>query len=124
MSLLSEFRSRARHVIGPIVGIAAVGYFAFHAVNGGRGILAFRKLRIEAVAVRGLAEDTAIERRVLENRVRLLEPRSLDPDMLEERARVMLNYGYPDEIVILDKNAGISHNLSPERSRRETKLRP
>ncbi len=103
MSLLSEFRSRARHVIGPIVGIAAVGYFAFHAVNGGRRLLTFRKLRIEVVAVRRLAEDTAIERRVLENRVRLLEPRSLDPDMLEERARIMLNYGYPDEIVILDK---------------------
>ncbi len=103
MSLLSEFRSRARHIIGPIVGIAAVGYFAFHAVNGERGLLVFRKLRIEVAEVRRLARDTAGERRVLENRVRLLEPRGLDPDMLEERARVMLNYGYPDEIVIFDK---------------------
>jgi cell division protein FtsB len=106
MSLLSEFRSRARHVIGPIVGIAAVGYFAFHAVNGDRGLLALRKLRIEVVKVRKLARDIALERRTLENRVRLLEPRSLDPDMLEERARIMLNYGYPDEVVILYKKPG------------------
>ena len=102
MSLLSEFRSRARYVIGPIVGIAAVGYFAFHAINGERGLLVYRKLRIEVAEARQLAKNTALERRVLENRVRLLEPRSLDLDMLEERARVMLNYGYPDEIVIFD----------------------
>ncbi len=102
MSLLSEFRSRARYIVGPIVGIAAVGYFAFHAVNGGRGLLVLRKLRIEVAAVRQLAEKTAVERRVIENRVRLLEPRNLDPDMLEERARIMLNYGYPDEVVIFD----------------------
>ncbi len=102
MSLLSEFRSRARYIIGPTVGIAAVGYFAFHAVTGDQGLLALRKLRIEVVKVRKLARDTASERRALENRVRLLEPRSLDPDMLEERARIMLNYGYPDEVVILD----------------------
>ncbi len=103
MSLLSEFRSRARYVIGPIVGIAAVGYFAFHAVNGERGLLAFRQLRIEVAEMRKLAGDTASERLALENRVRLLEPRGLDPDMLEERARIMLNYGYPDEIVIFAK---------------------
>lgn len=105
MSLLSEFRSRARHIIGPTIGIAAVGYFAFHAVNGDRGLLALRKLRIEVATVRELAKDTAAKRRTIENRVRLLEPGSLDPDMLEERARVMLDYGYPDEVVILDKSA-------------------
>ncbi len=40
----------------------------------------------------------------MENRVRLLEPGSLDPDMLEERARLMLNYGHADDIVILEGN--------------------
>jgi len=100
MSLLSEFRSRARYIIGPIIGIAAVGYFAYHAVNGGRGLLALRQLQREAADARQLAEITASQRLVFENRVRLLHPRSLDPDMLEERARVMLNYGYPDDVVV------------------------
>ena len=30
-----------------------------------------------------------------------ISPGSLDPDMLEERARLMLNYGFPDDTVIL-----------------------
>ena len=31
---------------------------------------------------------------------------SLDPDMLEERARIMLNYGHIDDIVALDQKKG------------------
>ena len=31
----------------------------------------------------------------------LLRPDNFDPDMLEERTRVMLNYVHPDEIVIM-----------------------
>ncbi len=49
-----------------------------------------------------VADSTELIRRNLETRVRLLEPRSLDPDMLEERARVMLNYAYQNDVVILD----------------------
>ena len=43
------------------------------------------------------------QRERLEHRVQLMEPDSLDPDLLEERARLMLNYGYPNDIVILEK---------------------
>jgi cell division protein FtsB len=41
------------------------------------------------------------QRKELEHRVSLLHPDSLDPDMLDERARVMLNYGLKDDIVII-----------------------
>ncbi|MGH6933344.1 MAG: FtsB family cell division protein [Dongiaceae bacterium] len=50
-----------------------------------------------------LAELTD-ERRAVEHRVTLLRPESLDPDMLEERARVMLNFGEPDDRLIIIKN--------------------
>jgi cell division protein FtsB len=30
-----------------------------------------------------------------------MRPDQLDPDMLEERARLMLSVGHPDEVVIL-----------------------
>ncbi len=42
------------------------------------------------------------ERKALEARVKLLYPESLDADMLEEWARRLLNYGLPDEAVVLD----------------------
>ena len=44
--------------------------------------------------------EIAARRRTLERRVRLLNPAGLDPDMLDERARLMLNFGLADEIVI------------------------
>jgi cell division protein FtsB len=37
----------------------------------------------------------------LDRRARLLRPDHLDPDMLEERARIMLNMGRDDEVIIL-----------------------
>ncbi len=36
----------------------------------------------------------------MERRVTLLSNTSLDLDMLEERARVMLNYAHPDDLII------------------------
>ena len=45
-------------------------------------------------------------RQAIEHRVRLLHPMSIDPDMLDERARLMLNYARPDDIVILEWGKG------------------
>ena len=103
MNFLKEIRMRARYVIGPVIGISAVTYFAFHAVQGDRGLVAWWKLRqhIEVASV-NLREVTK-KRLALERRVSLLHPESLDPDMLEERARIMLNYGHIDDIVALDQ---------------------
>lgn len=100
MSLIGEFRARARHVVGPVLGVLAIGYFGFHAIHGDRGLIAWNHLKLQVEAAQGILDDTSVERRVLENRVRLLNPRSLDPDMLDERARLMLNIGRDDEIVI------------------------
>jgi cell division protein FtsB len=108
MGLIAEFRARARHVIGPVLGFCAAGYFAYHVVHGDRGLIAWIDLQRKVEAMRAALARIEAERQTLENRVQLLHPQSLDPDLLEERARVMLNYGYPDDIVILDprKRAG------------------
>ena len=103
MSIFKEIRLRARHVIGPVLGISAVTYFGFHAVQGDRGLMAWWKLRqhIEVASIN--LKEVNKERLTLERRVRLLNPKTLDPDMLEERARIMLNYGHIDDIVVLDQ---------------------
>jgi cell division protein FtsB len=101
MGLIAEFRARARHVIGPVLGFCAAGYFAYHVVHGDRGLIAWVDLQRKVEAMRAALARIEAQRRTLENRVQLLHPQSLDPDMLEERARAMLNYGYPDDIVIL-----------------------
>jgi cell division protein FtsB len=51
------------------------------------------------------AEETLAQldetRTTLDRRASLLRPDHLDPDMLEERARLMLNMGRDDEVVVL-----------------------
>lgn len=100
MGLLAEFRSRARHVVGPVLAIFAIVYFAYHAVQGERGLIALWHLNARIETARHSLVGASARRRTLERRVRLLGGATLDPDMLDERARVMLNYALPDETVI------------------------
>jgi len=103
MGILAEIRIRARHVVGPVIGVCAVGYFAYHAVHGGRSLLAWRILEQRVAELRTEAAAVRNDRRTLEHRVRLLHPGSLDADMLDEAARHMLNFGHPDDLVIVIK---------------------
>ena len=102
MGLFQEMRARARYVIGPVLGVCAVGYFAFHVVHGDRGLIAWWDIKQRVAAAKQTLAVAHAERQTLERRVRLMNPGSLDSDMLEERARLMLNYGYPNDIIILE----------------------
>jgi cell division protein FtsB len=104
MDFLVELRYRIRHVIGPVIGICVLAYVAYHAVNGDRGLIAWRTYEKDVARAKAELERVSGERRALAEQVRLLHPESLDPDMLEEWARRLLNYGHPDEIVIITGN--------------------
>jgi len=80
-------------------------YFGFHAVHGDRGLLTYWRLQHEIQDTRTILEDTTLQRLTLERQVRLLRPDSLDLDMVEERARLMLNLGHPNDLVILGETA-------------------
>lgn len=102
MEFVAELKKRARHVIAPALGALAIGYFAYHALHGDRGLFALWRLeqKVAEAEQRHAALDARRQR--LERRVKLLHPDSLDPDMLEERARAMLNFGRPGEYVFLE----------------------
>lgn len=100
MVLMTEIRRRARHAVGPFIGAAVVAYFGFHMVQGDRGLVAWWHLRQEIAEAEATVQKISAERLELAHRVSLLRPDSIDPDMLEERARLMLNVGRPDELVI------------------------
>ena len=103
MGLLQEFRTRARYVLAPPLCLLAVGCVAYHVVQADRGLFAWWNIKQRVGAAKAALEVLQGERELLENRVRLLNPGSLDLDMLEERALLMLNYGHDDDIVILEK---------------------
>jgi cell division protein FtsB len=100
MQVRREFQRRLKALAAQLLGACLAGYFIYHAVQGDRGILAWLRVnqQLEA-AQQELAKSTA-DRAALEQRVALLSNSSLDLDMLEERARVMLNFSDPNDIII------------------------
>ncbi|MFT5438409.1 MAG: cell division protein FtsB [Alphaproteobacteria bacterium] len=100
MSVVLEIRRRGRHVAGSIFGALLFAYFILHAIQGDRGLLAWVQLRQQiAVAESGL-EISEANRNSWENRAALLARGRIDPDMLDERARIVTGFGRADEIVI------------------------
>ena len=77
-------------------------YFTYHLLNGDRGLLSWWKLQKRVSKAETTVHVISNQKIRLENHVKLLNPSSLDPDMLEERARLMLNFGHPDDVIILD----------------------
>lgn len=75
-------------------------YFVYHMTQGERGILSWIRLRHTINEAETQLTDLQKTRETLEKRVRLLHPQSLDKDMLEERARVVLNFADKEEVVI------------------------
>lgn len=101
MDAIREIRRRARHAVGPVCGALLLGYFVYHAVQGERGLLAWRLVDQQIASAEATLDEVRAVHERLERRVSLLEPSGIDPDMLEERARVMLNLVHPDEVVIV-----------------------
>ena len=100
MQLLEEIRCRLRQIAPQALAAAAVAYFAFHAIQGERGLLAYKRLTDELQETQLVAGEVAKQRARWEHKVSLLRPEGIDPDMLEERARVLLNYLREDEMMI------------------------
>ncbi|HEY6982904.1 MAG TPA: septum formation initiator family protein [Reyranella sp.] len=91
---------RPRQILAPVIFATVFGYFGYHLVNGDRGLLAMVHLQREnQIADQNLAEAEAT-RKIWELRVSELRNQSLDPDMLDERARILLNYAGKDEIIV------------------------
>ena len=101
MAIISELRQKARQIALPVVAACFVAYFLYHAVQGDRGIIAWVVLNQQISDAEAMLAAVSAERAALERRVELLRPESLDPDLLEERARIVLNFARPDELVIL-----------------------
>jgi cell division protein FtsB len=92
MTLIPELKRRARHVVGPLIGSLLVVYFAYHAVEGDRGIRAWQRLDGEINEAQAVRDRLSDQQAAFEKRVAMLRPESLDADLLEERARLVLGF--------------------------------
>lgn len=90
-------------LFGPMIWAGLFGYFAYHTIQGDRGVLALVRLDNEVAEARETRDALVADRTVIQARVGSLRESSLDVDLLVERARDMLNFAHPDDIVIITR---------------------
>ena len=84
-----------------VLAALLIGYFAINAYTGSRGLRARQDLDQRIAALTRQIDDVKAERIQWERRVALLKSDHIDPDMLDERARALLDYTDPRELVLI-----------------------
>jgi cell division protein FtsB len=100
-------RTRLRAVLTAfglyVVAALIIGYFGLSAYTGAHGLKAKQDLAQQQASLTRDLERVTAERKQWEHRVSLLQSDNLDPDMLDERARAMLNYVHPRDLTLMLK---------------------
>ena len=78
-----------------------IGYFAVNAFTGRHGLRAQQDLEQQMASMQTELAGLKAERAGLERRVALLRSDRIDPDMLDERARALVGYVDPRDLVLL-----------------------
>jgi cell division protein FtsB len=97
-------RNRFRGVLNALalytIAAALIGYFGVNAYDGNYGLRAKQDLDLQIAELTQELTALKTERATWERRVALLRPQSIDPDMLDERARTLLNYADPRDVTL------------------------
>jgi cell division protein FtsB len=98
--VLRAIRNRLRAIAPPVVFLALTYYFGWNAVHGKSGLEA---QHVQAQELnQALARNAAAtaERQAWQNKIADLDGQSIQPDMLDEQARQVLNLANPQDLVI------------------------
>jgi cell division protein FtsB len=84
-----------------VLAALLIGYFGVNAFSGNHGLKAKQDLDQQFAALSTELAQLKIERAQWERRIGLLKSGGLDPDMLDERARVLLDYAHPNDLTLM-----------------------
>ncbi|HUY67700.1 MAG TPA: septum formation initiator family protein [Alphaproteobacteria bacterium] len=87
--------------VASALGACIVGYFLFHTIQGERGWLAMVRLERQVNAAQSELSQLQKEQASLGHKVQLMNPASLDPDLLDQQSRELLDYSKPNDIIVL-----------------------
>lgn len=100
-------RKRLRSILtalGLYLGVALlIGYFAANAYSGNHGLRARQDLDMQIAQMTVELAALKTERGSWERRINLLKSDSIDRDMLDERARALLDYVDPHDLVLMQR---------------------
>jgi cell division protein FtsB len=97
-------RHRIRTVLSTLalytVAAMVIGYFGVNAYTGDHGLRAKHELEQQIEQLGAELAGVRAERGNWQRRVSLLKPESIERDMLDERARALLNYADPRDLTL------------------------
>jgi len=100
MAFGREVKRKLRAAVAPLFFFSLVGYFGWSATQGNHGLVAYaQRQKLLQQAQDDLTKIQA-ERTDWEHRVAALRTDHLDADMLDERARAMLNLSDPGDLIV------------------------
>src|ERR1700752_3977341 len=83
-----------------VMAALLIGYFGVNAYSGNHGLKAKEDIDRQIAAMSADLERLKLERSQWERRVALLKSDKLDPDMLDERARALLDYTDANDLTL------------------------
>ena len=88
-----------------MLGAALIVYFGLNAFHGDRGVLRIVEMRGDIARAEQTLQATQARQAYLEARVGALRSHRLDPDYLDERARLMTGLVGPGDVVLTGVSA-------------------
>lgn len=84
----------------PVGCTVVAGYFAWHATTGPTGYAAWRDYQAQRVQLEQGVRVAKEQKAALQQRLALLDPRRVDPDLADELVRRNLAMIRPDEVIV------------------------
>lgn len=100
MSTRYKKQSLVGRLFLPGLTVLVLTYFSFHAVNGRYGYRALQTQQEQIVELKSTRATLSEQRKEMHARINLLKLATIDPDLLDERARQLLGYVRSDELLI------------------------
>ncbi|MFZ2996741.1 FtsB family cell division protein [Sphingobium sp.] len=100
MAQLAKLRMLLFSALGPAIALLLLLFFAGYVVLGSNGVLAWGDYTRQLREAKGELARTQVARAELRNRVDLLNPRRVDPDLSDELIRSQLGVIHHDEVIV------------------------
>lgn len=96
----SRYVTIVKRALLPAAALSVMGFFGMAAITGPTGMLAYGDYKAQLTKREAVYARLDRDRTVMKNRVELLDPRHVDPDLADELTRSKLNVVRPDEVIV------------------------